>query len=100
MLHKTSKMRGFHIVATDGEIGHVDEFLVDSTTWTVRYLVVDTGNWIGGKSVLISPATVESIDSQDELIRVKLTREDIQTSPSVETADIELIETLPAVWIL
>lgn len=100
MLHKTSKMRGFHIVATDGEIGHVDEFLVDEATWSVRYLVVDTSNWIGGRSVLISPAQVESVDSQDEAIRVKLTREAIKNSPSVDTAEIELIETLPAVWIL
>jgi hypothetical protein len=100
VLHKTSKMRGFHILATDGEIGHVDEFLVDEATWAVRYLVVDTSNWIGGRSVLISPAQVESIDSQDEFMRVKLTREEIKASPSVETAEIELIETLPAVWIL
>jgi hypothetical protein len=100
VLHKTSKMRGFHILATDGEIGHVDEFLVDSVTWTVRYLVVDTSNWIGGKSVLISPAQVESVDSQDESMRVKLTREEIKGSPSVDTAEIELIETLPAVWIM
>lgn len=48
MLHKTSKMRGFHIVATDGEVGHVDDFLVDEN-WTVRYLVVDT------RSYLINP---------------------------------------------
>src|SRR5437867_6756168 len=44
MLHKTTYMRGFHIEATDGGIGHVDDFLVDEN-WIVRYLVVDTSNW-------------------------------------------------------
>jgi hypothetical protein len=39
MLHKAQKIRGFHILATDGEIGHVDEFLVDDENWTVQYLV-------------------------------------------------------------
>ena len=100
VLHKTSQMQGFHIVATDGGIGHVDDFLVDEGTWVVRYLVVDTSNWIGGKSVLISAAAVESIDSPGKEIRVRLTREQIEGSPSVDTAEIELIETLPSVWIL
>lgn len=100
MLHGTSKMRGFHIVATDGEIGHVDDFLIDASGWTVRYLVVDTSNWIGGKSVLISSAAIASVDSPHKEIRVGLTRAEIERSRSVETAEIELIETLPSVWIL
>jgi sporulation protein YlmC with PRC-barrel domain len=97
----TSKMRGFHIVATDGEIGHVDDFLVDPESWAIRYLVVDTSNWIGGKSVLIASSVVRVIDSPDREIRVTMTRAEIERSPSIETADIELIETLPSVaWIL
>ena len=100
MLHKATKVRGFHIHATDGEIGHVDDFLLDEQGWAVRYLVVDTSNWIGGQSVLISPLVVESIDSPNGLIHVRLTRDQIQHSPSVETAQIELIETVPSVFIL
>jgi hypothetical protein len=100
MLHKTNKMRGFHIKATDGGIGHVDDFLVDAETWAVRYLVVDTSNWIGGKSVLISAAVIEGIDSPAKEIRVNLMRDQIEQSPSVDTAEIELIETLPSVFIL
>ena len=42
-------MRGCHIEATDGTIGHVDNFLIDEFSWAVRYLVVDTSNWIGGR---------------------------------------------------
>jgi len=99
MLHKTSYMRGFHVLATDGEIGHVDDFLVDES-WNIRYLVVDTSNWIGGKSVLISTGTLEKIDSPNQKIRVKMTRDAIEHSPSVDTANIELIETLPPVVIM
>jgi hypothetical protein len=100
MLHKAHKIRGFHILATDGEIGHVDEFLVDGKTWQVRYLVVDTSNWIGGKSVLISSTVVDAIDAPNRTVRVRLTRDEIERSPSVDTADIELVETIPAVWIM
>ena len=99
MLHKTSYLMGFHLHATDGEIGHVDDFLVDPA-WAVRYLVVDTSNWIGGKSVLIAPAAIEKIDVEGQEIRVKLTRAQIEESPSVESADIELIETMPPVLIM
>ena len=100
MLHKTSKMQGYHIQATDGVIGHVDDFLVDDKTWAATYLVVDTSNWLGGRSVLISSAVVQSIDSPNKTIRVRLSREDIERGPSVESVEIELVETLPSVWIL
>jgi hypothetical protein len=99
MLHKTSKMSGFHVLATDGEIGHVDDFLIGKD-WSVKYLVVDTSNWIGGKSVLISPSAIVNVDAEGQEIRVRLTRKEIESSPSIETADIELIETLPPVLIL
>jgi len=99
MLHKTSRLKGFHLHASDGEIGHVDDFLVDPT-WKVAYLVVDTSNWLGGKSVLVSPTAIEKIDVEKQQIHVRLTRKQIEGSPSVDTADIELIETLPQVLIM
>ena len=100
MLHKTQKIRGFHILATDGEIGHVDEFLVDDRNWAVQYLVVDTSNWIGGKSVLIGTAVVARIDSPAKKIYVTLSRDAIKSAPSVETAPIDPAETVPALWIM
>lgn len=99
MLHKTSRMAAYHIEADDGGIGHVDDFLVDERTWTVRYLVVDTSNWIGGRSVLISPAVVTTIDSGNRKIHVRLTRDEVKNSPSIDVADIDLEETLPSIWI-
>ena len=100
MLHKAHYIRGFHILAIDGPIGHVDELLFDEATWTIRYLVVDTSQWIGGKSVLISTSVVERLDSPNKTIGVRLTREQVRTGPEVETADIEVIETMPAMWIM
>jgi hypothetical protein len=89
-------MQGFHIVASDGEICQVDEFLVDES-WSVRYLVIDISNWIGGKSVLIPSSAIEKVDSPDKAIRVRMSRDEVKNSPSSEAADIELIETLPPV---
>jgi hypothetical protein len=100
MLHKAQKMIGYHIHATDGEVGHVDELLFDEPGWKVRYLVVDTSNWIGGRSVLISTAVVAKLDSPNQQIHVSLTREQIEKGPSSESAQIELIETMPSIWII
>jgi hypothetical protein len=99
MLHKTGRLKGFHLHASDGEIGHVDDFLVDPS-WKVAYVVVDTSNWVGGKSVLVSPTAIANVDVEKQEIRVRLTRKEIEKSPSIDTADIELIETLPPVLIL
>src|SRR5688500_15169020 len=80
MLHKTTYMHGFHVQATDGAIGHVDDFLFDEA-WLVRYLVVDTSNWLGGKSVLIRPSAVEKVVSPEKTILLNLTRAEVEHSP-------------------
>jgi sporulation protein YlmC with PRC-barrel domain len=100
MLHKTNELRGYHLAAIDGEIGHVDDFLLDERGGTVQYLVVDTSNWIGGRSVLIAAAAIARIDSPAKKIHVSLTREAITRAPSVETAPIDPAETVPALWIM
>ena len=79
MLHKTTKIRGFHLVATDGVIGHVDDFLIDED-WTVRYLVVDTSNFIGGKWIIIPSGLIDSIDSPHKCIKVNMTRAEVRNS--------------------
>jgi len=100
MVHRSGKVRGFHIHATDGVIGHVDEFLFDEETWTIRYLVVDTSNWIGGRTVLISTALVTRIAPVEREIHVSVSRADVQAGPSLDAADIPLAERLPAIWIM
>lgn len=100
MLHMMRKIRGLHLHAADGEIGHVDDFLFDEATWTIRYLVVDTSNWIGGRSVLVSPSVVTRVDWPGGTIAVALTREAIRNSPSIDAADIDPAENQPTIWIM
>lgn len=99
MLHKMSYVRGFHLIGTDGQIGHIDDFLFDAE-WTVRYLVVDTSNWIGGRSVLVSPSVVTTVDSPAKKVHVRVSRDEIAHAAPLENADIELIETLPPIVII
>lgn len=100
MVHRASKIRGFHIHASDGRIGHVDDFLFDHETWAIRYIVVDTSNWIGGKTVLVSPDVIVGIDPVEQVIALSISREQVQEGPSLEAADIPLAERLPTIWIM
>jgi hypothetical protein len=83
----TRDITGYHLQASDGEIGHVDDVLIDGS-WRVRYLVVDTSNWIGGKSVVISPTALHGIDWSHSRMQVDLTREAIRDSPSFDSIEI------------
>lgn len=80
-LRSVEEVAGYHIAASDGEIGHVEEFILDDETWAVRYLVVDTRNWLPGRKVLISPRWVEDLDWADDKARVSLTTKQVKDSP-------------------
>jgi sporulation protein YlmC with PRC-barrel domain len=85
MLQSVKDLRGIAIQATDGEIGKVYDFYFDNETWTVRYLVVETGSWFSGKRVLISPVVLGRPDLEEELFPISLTREQIENSPDTDT---------------
>jgi uncharacterized protein YrrD len=80
-LRSTQGVTKHYIQATDGEIGHVEDFLLDGDTWTIRYLVVDTRNWWPGKKVLVSPEWIDSIVWEDSRVYVSLSRETIKQAP-------------------
>ncbi len=46
MLRKPKDLNGYKLDARDGEIGEVKEFYFDDQSWTVRYLIADTGGWL------------------------------------------------------
>jgi hypothetical protein len=83
-LRSAREVTNYRIRATDGEIGHVEDFILDCDEWTIRYLVADTRNWLPGKRVLISPAWIGSLDWADCLVHVDLSREQVKGSPEFD----------------
>jgi hypothetical protein len=77
---------GYHIAATDGDIGHVEDFLVDDETWCIRYMVVDTSNWWFGRKVLVSSEWITRVDWSESLLRVDMTREKVKNSPEYDSS--------------
>jgi hypothetical protein len=80
-LRSTNEVTGYHLAAVNGEIGHVDDFILDDETWAIRYLVVATRNWWPGKKVLISPKWIESVSWEDREVAIGLSREAIKAAP-------------------
>jgi uncharacterized protein YrrD len=85
MKRNINSLIGFKVEGTDGDIGSVVEFYFDDATWTVRYLIVDTGRFLFDREVLISSGVLLRPDWEAKLFRVNLTREQIKTSPDIDT---------------
>ena len=85
-LRSTHEVSGYHIQATDGEIGHVEDFIIDDDTWTIRYLLINTLNWWPGKKVLVSPQWIERVSWGESKVFVNLSRETIKQSPEYTEA--------------
>jgi sporulation protein YlmC with PRC-barrel domain len=84
MLQSIKQLYGDKLGASDGEIGHVKDFYFDDQNWAVRYVVADTGSWLPGRLVLISPHAFPE-GFRGKILRVNLTRKQIENSPPIET---------------
>lgn len=81
-----NKLLGFSLGAADGEIGKVTDIYFDDSAWLVRYLVIETGNWLFKRKVLISPYVVTDINNiNTDVLQVKLNKEQIKNSPNIDT---------------
>jgi uncharacterized protein YrrD len=76
---------GHNLQATDGVLGHVEDFFFDDATWTIRYLVVKTGTWLFGRKVLISRSALGQHSWESGIFPVNLTMEQVRKSPDVDT---------------
>jgi hypothetical protein len=84
MLNYLHELKQFRLEATDGTIGRVKDFLFDEKHWTVRYLVADTGNWLPGRKVLVSPVSLGAPDWDNNRFEVKLTQEQVESQPGLD----------------
>jgi hypothetical protein len=85
MLTNATFLKGLPIRATDGELGTVDQFYFDDETWAIRYLTVETGGWLGGRQVLISPFSMIHADWEAGRLDVALTKKQVENSPDINT---------------
>ena len=85
-LRSAAEIFGYAIRATDGDLGHVDDLLIEDVSWAVRYLVVDTSNWWFGQHVLIAPEWIADISWPERHVAVDLTRQTVKEAPPYDRA--------------
>ncbi len=83
-LRSTQDVTEYRIQAQDGEIGHVEDFVIDDHNWSIRYLLVNTRNWWPGKSVLIPPSWASNISWEESKVFVDLSRQTIKEAPEFD----------------
>jgi len=84
MLRSAHELMGYRIQASDGQLGKVYDFLFDDRSWVVRYIAVDTGNWLPGRLVLVSPVEAGQPQWGEHVLPVSLTRQQVEDSPPIE----------------
>ncbi len=87
-LRSINAVTGYHIQAKDGLIGHVEDFLFDSDSWDIRYLVVDTRNWLPGRHVLVAPGAVTSVRWAERRIELNVSCDRVRESPPWDPAEL------------
>jgi sporulation protein YlmC with PRC-barrel domain len=80
-LRSAKTIMGYHIHASDGDVGHVSDFIFDDANWQIMYLVIDTHNWVGGKKVLIETATIKEIQWENSKAILNITTAVIKDGP-------------------
>ena len=85
-LRSSNAVIGHHINATDGDIGHLEDLLVDDHTWAIRHLIVNTSNWWGGQRVLIAPHSIKDVSWSEAKVSVDLTRQAVRDAPAYAPA--------------
>jgi hypothetical protein len=84
MIRSAKDMRKFEIVASDGRVGAVDDFYFDDERWAIRYVVADTGRWLPGRQVLISPLSVTQTNWNEQRLLLSISRNQVKDSPGID----------------
>lgn len=83
-LRSTAKVAGYGVAASDDSIGEVKDFVFDDESWSIRYRVIDTGNWWPGKKVLVATRWIDRIDWTESKVYTKLSRDEVKASPEYD----------------
>jgi sporulation protein YlmC with PRC-barrel domain len=86
-LRSTRQVAGYRIHATDGEIGHVKDFIVDDETWAIVHLVIDTGNWLPGRKTLIPPQWIKNVSWSDSCVYLDRSRQSVENGLDFDSSE-------------
>ncbi|PKL92093.1 MAG: photosystem reaction center subunit H [Candidatus Goldiibacteriota bacterium HGW-Goldbacteria-1] len=80
-LRGTKYVTGYNVHAEEGQMGKVEDFIIDDEVWAIRYLVISLGKWFADKKVLVSPHWIESVSFEELKVHLNLKMNDVKESP-------------------
>ena len=86
-LRSSAQITGYYIQANDGEVGHVNDFIIDDKSWKILYFIIDTHNWIGGKKVLVEVKNIKDIQWENGKVILNITIEAVKDSRLFEESE-------------
>src|SRR2546423_13055157 len=84
MLRSAREFSGYAIRATDGDVGKASDLYFDDASWEIRYVIVNTGEWLAGRKGLVAPEAFGSPQWHERVIPVNLGREQIERAPDID----------------
>jgi sporulation protein YlmC with PRC-barrel domain len=91
-LRSIKSVTGYHILARDGEIGHVEDFILNRENWLIRLLEIDTRNWLPGKKVAVFPRLIDKVSWLEQRLHIKVDQETIKNAPEFESKEITIVD--------
>ena len=83
-LQSSRELMGYHLHATDGRIGHIEDFILDDEDWILRYAVVDTRDWLPGRRVLMPLPWITTVIWKENSVLIDHSRENVKNSPEYD----------------
>jgi hypothetical protein len=85
-LRSANAVRGYGIEARDGSLGHIEDFLADQQSWTIRDVIVDPRSWWPEPHVLLSTEWTTGIRWNDSMVAVNVSREAVRNAPPYDAS--------------
>jgi hypothetical protein len=84
LIRSCREVMDYMVEGTDGEVGDVEDFIVDDPTWQILYLVVNTGKLLADKKILLAEMWIDKIRWSESKIYVDLPGKKIKESPEYD----------------
>lgn len=83
-LRSTTEVTGYHIQCMEGQLGHVEDLILDTDDWKIRHVIVDTRNWLPGRKVMLPVDWMTHFSWSDRTAHIDLTQEQVKNAPEYD----------------
>ncbi len=83
-LRSFNEILGYAVACRDGDVGEVDDFILDDDSWSLRYFVIDAGGWLSDRKLVLALPWVKGVDWETRGVQVDVTKQELKQSPQFD----------------